>query len=341
MVSASSFNQTCDFTIPSDYCTPETCCLDQGQLRYIPTIAGNAIYAAFFAILIIPNLWFGIRSKTWSFMTWMILGLIGELVGYIGRIQLHNNIFDFNAFLTYLIPLTIAPAFITASIYLCLARIIYVVDPALQYTRLKPMTYTKIFVTFDFICLVLQGAGGGLAATANTQADGKTGVNVMIAGLAFQVVSLVIFSAVCLDFAWRLRKSNGSALTKMDDSSDGQSTAALRLDTIRHSKMFKGFNWAIAVAVVLIFIRSAYRLAELKDGFNSALFNDQVLFMIFEGPMIIIACALLTVFHPSLSLRGFWSLKLVQDNVQAQEEKVAKEEGWMKRSMKVVRLGRK
>lgn len=340
MVSASDFTQTCDFTILSDYCTPDTCCLDQGQLRYIPTIAGNAVYAAFFAILIIPNLWFGIRSKTWSFMTWMILGLVGEFVGYIGRIQLHNNIFDFNAFLTYLIPLTIAPAFITASIYLCLARIIYVVDPALQYTRLKPMTYTKIFVTFDFICLVLQGAGGGLAATANTPADGDTGVNVMIAGLAFQVVSLVIFSAVCLDFAWRLRKSSSSASTKMEDSSVEQSPATLRLDAIRHSKMFKGFTWTIAIAVTLVLIRSSYRLAELKDGFNSALFNDQVLFMIFEGPMIIIACVLLTVFHPSLSMRGFWSLRLMQDKGQ-EREKISQGEGWIKRSMKMTSFGRK
>lgn len=341
MVSASAFTKTCDFSIQSDFCTPETCCLDQGQLRYIPTIAGNAIYAAFFAILILPNLWFGIRSRTWSFMTWLVLGLIGELVGYIGRIQLHNNIFDFNAFLTYLIPLTIAPALITASIYLCLARIIYVVDPALQHTRLKPMTYTKIFVTFDFICLVLQGAGGGLAATAKTHADGQTGVNVMIAGLAFQVVSLILFSAICLDFAWRLRRCTTTKITaeksntSLASSSGELSSTLLNLDSIRRSKMFQGFCWSLAIAVMLIFVRSSYRLAELKDGFSSKLFNDQTLFMIFEGPMIIIACMLLTVFHPSLSTRGFWKLDAVKG------DKVVEREGWMSRTVKMMGVGRK
>lgn len=353
MVSASDFTKTCNYNILSDFCTPETCCLKQGQLEYIPSLAGNAIYAAFFAIIILPNLWLGIRSKTWSFMTWLVLGLIGELVGYIGRIQLYNNIFDFNAFLTYLIPLTIAPAFITASIYLCLARIIYIVDPSLQYTRLKPMTYTKIFVTIDIICLVLQGAGGGLAATAKTHSAGQTGVNVMIAGLAFQVISLVLFSIICLDFAWRLRNgttasqawgSRKSAIAYEKSSAAATSTGVepsntlLNLDSIRRTKMFQGFCWSIGIATTLIFVRSSYRLAELKDGFGSALFNDQTLFMIFEGPMIIIACAMLTVFHPSLSMRGFWKLDVVMG------EKVTSAtdgEGWMRRGLKVVGIGKK
>lgn len=341
MVSASDFTKTCNLSIFSDECTPQTCCLDQGELRYIPTLAGNAVYAAVFGILVIPNLWLGYRSKTWSFMTWLLLGLIGEIVGYIGRIELYNNIFDFNAFLTYLIPLTIAPAFITASIYLCLARIIYVVDPNLQYTRLKPMTYTKIFVSFDLICLILQGTGGGLAATANDHAGSQVGVNVMIAGLAFQVISLVIFSAICLDFAWRLRKSRpaGTTIEKPNQSSSAEepSNALLNLNSIRRTKMFQGFCWALGIATTLVFVRSSYRLAELKDGFGSSLFNDQTLFMIFEGPMIILACVMLTVFHPNLSMRGFWKLDVVQGREIGERD----QEGRGRRGLQMVGIGRK
>jgi len=317
MVSGSDFTLTCNTTIiDSAQCTPDTCCLAQGQIAYLPTLAGNALFAAIFAILIIPHILFGIRYKTWSFMSWMAFGLVGEVVGYIGRVMLHNNIFDFNAFLMYLIPLTIAPAFITASIYLCLARVIYILDPSLVHTRLTPMTYTKIFVTFDFISLVLQGAGGGVAATAdNDKAMNDMGVNIMIAGLAFQVISLVIFSCLCCDFAWRLYKgivSSGVSFKVSDtDTSDAELGGLSSTDyaSIKASKMFKGFIVALVAATILIITRSSYRLAELQEGFNGKLANDEVLFMILEGPMIILTCIGLTVFHPGLAMRGLWSMK--------------------------------
>ena len=117
------------------------------------------------------------------------------------------NIFNFNAFLVNLVPLTIAPAFITASIYLCLSRIVTLYDPTISVSRLKPMTYSYIFVGSDLLSLVLQAAGGAIAAIANDKKTSNLGVNVMIAGLATQVVSIIIFAILCLDFGWRLKKS--------------------------------------------------------------------------------------------------------------------------------------
>lgn len=275
----------------------------------------------------------------------MTLGLLTELIGYIGRIMLHNNIFSFNAFLIYLIPLTIAPAFVTASIYLCLARIVHVLDPNLVSSRLKPMTYTKIFVTFDLISLILQGAGGGLAATANDKAGSDLGIDVMMAGLAFQVIALVIFVSLCGDFAWRLHKAKGSpskrdlfrfsAPKQYDTSKSREWTLTpndtmhnASYDTIKRSRMFRSFILALAAAVVLILIRSSYRLAELKDGFNGHLANDQVSFMILEGPMIILACVFLTVCHPGFALKGMWSMKEFERHsadTRVQSEKVEME----------------
>jgi hypothetical protein len=58
----------------------------------------------------------------------MVLGLIGEVIGYIDRILLNQNPFDHtgNNFLLYLVPLTIAPAFLSTAIYLCIARIVVI-----------------------------------------------------------------------------------------------------------------------------------------------------------------------------------------------------------------------
>lgn len=57
---------------------------------------------------------------------------------------------------------------------------------------------------------------------------------------------------------------------------------------------------AIAIATITIMIRSCFRLAELQEGFSGHLANDELLFMILEGPMIIAAVAVLTVWHPGV-----------------------------------------
>jgi hypothetical protein len=49
--------------------------------------------------LLLRPMWYGIRSKTWSFMGTMCFGLLGEIVGYIGRIMLNLNPFIMNNFL--------------------------------------------------------------------------------------------------------------------------------------------------------------------------------------------------------------------------------------------------
>lgn len=81
----------------------------------------------------------------------------------------------------------------------------------------------------DFTALVLQGAGGGLAATSNTPGD-NTGRNIMIAGLIFQVVSLLIFLSLWTDFIFSVRKAGEAA---KDDN----------FAVVRNSRKFKLFQY--------------------------------------------------------------------------------------------------
>ena len=60
------------------------------------------------------------------------------------------------------------------------------------------------------------------------------------------------------------------------------------------------------IATILIFIRSIYRVVELQNGFNGTIANNEVAFMILEGPMIILASLLLTVFHPGYVFKENW-----------------------------------
>lgn len=48
-----------------------------------------------------------------------------------------------------------------------------------------------------------------MASTAETPTDTQRGVDIMIAGLAFQVAALLLFMVLCLDFARRAYRNRG------------------------------------------------------------------------------------------------------------------------------------
>jgi hypothetical protein len=57
-------------------------------------------------------------------------------------------------------------------------------------------------------------------------------------------------------------------------------------------------------ATACILIRSIYRIFELKGGFVGGLAGNEALFMLLEGPLIILAVFSLTVLHPGLAFGG-------------------------------------
>lgn len=62
----------------------------------------------------------------------------------------------------------------------------------------------------------------------------------------------------------------------------------------------------LAIAVLTIFTRSIFRVAELKGGFSSDLANDEISLMILESTMIAIACICTTAAHPAVAMGRRW-----------------------------------
>ncbi|KAH1441880.1 hypothetical protein KXV53_003763 [Aspergillus fumigatus] len=279
-------------TDPSDYCTLDTCPLSLANFNYVPNLAGNLLYLALFGTMLVANLGLGIYYRTWGYLVGMIGGLALEVIGYVGRIQLHYNPFPFSPFLQYLICLTLGPAFLSAAIYICLGHIVVVYGEGIS--RLKPRTYTIIFVLCDFLSLVLQAAGGAITSIADNDQQGlrQTGINIMIAGLSSQVASLAVFLFLCADFAWRVYKNPN----KLNES----------MDHVRKTLKWKAFLIGLTVATLAIFVRSVFRVAELQEGFDGPLANDEVTFMILEGAMMAMATLCLTVLHPGYCFGGYW-----------------------------------
>ena len=80
--------------------------------------------------------------------------------------MMHNNPFSKNGVLVYLVTLTMVPALLRAAIYLCLERVADVYGE--ERSRFRPMRYTVLFCSCDFLALLLQAIGGAIASAAYT-----------------------------------------------------------------------------------------------------------------------------------------------------------------------------
>ncbi|KAF7559489.1 hypothetical protein G7046_g4660 [Stylonectria norvegica] len=334
-------NQTWVDDNGSDWCfhhrTDPICDHVRSFYQYRVDLAPNAAFLAIFSLSLIGFLaiWAITRRGT-AFNIALILGLICEVLGYAGRVMSWHNPWDENGFLIQICCLTIGPAFMAAGVYLCLRRIVSAFGP--ENSRLPPAYYTRIFIPCDVISLVLQALGGAIASIAtqnNKSAD--SGSHIMIAGLAFQVITIVAFSLVSLDFALRTVRRHRA----LGEAAFDQNPIAKH---VRNSRVFKAFLGALGLATFCILWRSAFRVAELSEGWEGAIMGDQGMFVGFEGVLIVVAVVALLVFHPAFCMRalleaddgaltGLWCLRRNKNkksksaSVSEDESKPATSEG--------------
>ncbi|PMD38713.1 RTA1-domain-containing protein [Hyaloscypha variabilis F] len=264
------------------------CPLDGSSLGYAPNIGASAVFTVLFSLSYVCHLTLGWKYKTWTFMIAMLLGSTSEVVGYIGRILMHNNPYRLSTFLTQIVCLTTAPAFYSAGIYLCLSRIVLAYGEGIS--RIQPVWYTRFFITCDIISLSLQGGGGGVASSATTTSTMDLGNHLMLAGLIFQIVSLLLFATACLDFTIRVHRY--------------PSWKNPAYKTLRSSTRFRGFLWALVVAFSTIFTRCVYRVIELGGGWNNRLMREEKPFIVLESCMITVAVFALVLFHPGFGFQN-------------------------------------
>ncbi|KAI8293704.1 Sphingoid long-chain base transporter RSB1 [Colletotrichum sp. SAR 10_98] len=116
-------------------------------------------------------------------------------------------------------------------------------------------------------------AGGAAASSSDGGSAAETGNNIMIAGIAVQVVTMGICGLLAVDFAWRTfrNRSRGS-----NDSSAWNQPA-------QPSWMFRFYLAASAAAFIVIFIRCIYRLPEMAGGWGNPLMRKEEEFVVLDG----------------------------------------------------------
>jgi hypothetical protein len=232
----------------------------------------------------------GLYFKQWWFLISWFLGIGLECAGYVGRFRSSTNPDGLTNFLLQIITLTLGPAFLMGGVYYQLAKMAVVYGT--QYSPLKPMHYSALFITCDFIAIVIQAIGGAMAATAvEKNKNTSTGTHIMLAGIIFQVVSMTVFMVLLGWFLLNVAKAHRR----------GQPFDP-RFSAIRRRRFFKLFPYAIFWCSICIFIRCIYRACELSEGWTGFLIVHEVYFLVLDGLFVFMGVLGMTIVHPGFAL---------------------------------------
>ncbi|KAL4731325.1 hypothetical protein ACLX1H_000290 [Fusarium chlamydosporum] len=249
----------------------EECPIKHTVYGYRPSLWVNTLLTALFTIAFVANIWLGIRFRIHAYAVVLALGCLAQMVGYGARIGMYFLPFDAIPFQAQVCCLIIGPAFNSAAVYLMLKYIVALFGP--QWSFLKPKLYTIIFIGADIVSLVLQAAGGGISATSaiGDEDSLNLGNNIMMAGIAFQVVTLSVFALLATAFCVRRARAVKSSPLSGDALQTWQ------------SKGFRLFLCGLSTAFLTIYIRCVYRIAEMRGGWGNKMMKEQIPFIILEG----------------------------------------------------------
>lgn len=222
-------------------------------------------FAIAFGAALLVQVYFGWKSRAWSFVSWLAIGTILELAGYISRVAMSSNPWNFPAFATQLLTLILAPTFVAAAVSITCKYFVLYYGPELS--PIRPKLYPWIFVGSDFVSIVIQGAGAFVAAAATSgdppnKSLSDVSAGLLITGVSFQVANMLGCAGMMMVF-WRRYKNRNL----QPSTAEGDSGCNMRANTRSSScaniqlneRKVDIFVWAVIVAFVAIIIRCIYR----------------------------------------------------------------------------------
>jgi RTA1 like protein len=235
-----------------------------------------------FVIFLAAHLIQTITKRTWYFLP-LAFGCVMEIVGYSARsLSAKRDPYHITYFVLQYFFIVTAPVFITASIYVCLNKLIAWAggigfNPDAR-RWLRPRFILWGFVFCDVVSTIMQVAGAALIGSAESnRKDPRTPNNILLAGLAFQSFAFVCFIIILCTFVGSL----------VSDRNIGS-----RLGGIRP------FITALMIASVFILLRLTFRLAETAEGVFGYLMVHEAFFGALEFAPVVLAVGILAVWHP-------------------------------------------
>ena len=242
--------------------------------RYYPKEA-PAIFAAIMFLLIgITNLVFTIRTRTW-FVLFIPITAAMECGGYIFRIiMLHHP--GRTVFILMQVLLVVSPIFLTLVDYKAVGHLLRVAN--LRGGCLRPAWISRVFLASDILCLLIQTGGAGLASSSNLNTL-KTAKNLLLLGLALQLVFFGIFT--CITVYVNLKRKY----------------------CLRGVAQYKPCFWCLYSTIILLFVRNFYRVIEFSAGITGDIATHESYLYIFDFTLIWLCMLSFTVWHFGFYLR--------------------------------------
>jgi hypothetical protein len=222
-----------------------------------------------------------------------------EIVGYAFRaLSSRKDPYRITYFIVEYFLIVTAPVLFSASIYVCLTKLIaWAETQGVELSRKGWWMRRKVilwtFISIDVLTTLMQVTGAGLIGSATSkQKDPSTANNILLAGLAIQTAAFAIFLGL---------------LTVVIFSLCGNLQV---IDSLRRSK--SPFLGVLAVASLLVFIRTIFRLVETSQGVFGHLSTHEGYFAGLEFAPVVVAIWLLAIWFP-----GRWPTRMVDRKVEA------------------------
>lgn len=204
-----------------------------------------------------------------------------EAVGYFVRVACHNNTNNVPLYVAQSLLLLLAPILFAASIYMILGRLIVACN-ATNYSPIRVNWLTKIFVFSDVFCFLIQGAGGGLLASAKTKADFNTDNDIVLGGLVLQVLGFCGFVVSAGVWHKRMKKKPTFEAAEVK---------------------WEGMLYALYASSGLVTGRNLYRIVEYGMGQSGYLLGHEWSLYVFDAFFMTVVLAI-GVWWYGIGLKG-------------------------------------
>ncbi|KFY03682.1 hypothetical protein O988_01308 [Pseudogymnoascus sp. VKM F-3808] len=271
---------------------------------YDPNFPVSIVFAAFYAIpLFVQTYQTFIRYRSYYF--WVVFaGALLEVGGYAARTVAIKHLDQIPPYAVQSSLVIIAPIFIGAGDYMLVSRLCLAVLPShlIRIYGFSTRKLTRIFISADIISFLIQVSGSGIASSGNWEGSNATlGQNVLIAGLATQLLTFLFFVGI-------LRRFHQLANT------EGREDAPRGWRKVLH---------AVYATSALVIVRCIYRLIEFALGIDGYPFVHEWMFYVLESLPMLVAIIIFCVYHPAKYLPNKITEKM-GDDTQLESRLVSK-----------------
>ncbi|KAF9954241.1 hypothetical protein BGZ72_004744 [Mortierella alpina] len=250
-----------------------------GILKYMPHVAGNAIFGGLYAILgLLYSFYIWKHSDKWALC--LPIGAFASAVGFFCRLALDPLNVSLGLYIIQSLFVVVSPSAFLAFNYMLYGRLITAIDPKFgngdgkaagsrmeksRFSFIPPRVVGRTFVWSDIITFFIQMSAGGLQAGGGSDNHkmAELGDKLFLAGVSAQGISYLLFTALLTVALQRLvadrKNSNGAAKTGL-----------WGLD--RNTTLIAS---ALYFSSIFIILRSVYRIVEFTQGYSGYLISHE------------------------------------------------------------------